>query len=103
MKYVTYWYQFFTCCEELVPILHSVKFANCDICGSTGLSCILCLCFVTFPYGVLGQVWYLIVLIRDLCFLSWLIPDYCDIPYLNVSAINFTALLLLPPWNIYNL
>ena len=24
--------------------------------------------FVTFPYGVLGQVWYLIVSIPDLCF-----------------------------------
>ena len=27
--------------------------------------------FVTFPYGVLGQVWCLIVLIPDLCLLSY--------------------------------
>ena len=27
--------------------------------------------FVTFPYGVLGQKWYLIVLIPDLCLLSY--------------------------------
>ena len=27
--------------------------------------------FVTFPYGVLGQVWYLIVLIPDLCSLPY--------------------------------
>ena len=27
--------------------------------------------FVTFPCGVLGQVWYLIVLIPDLCRLSY--------------------------------
>ena len=27
MKYVTYWYQIFTRREELVPILHGVKFA----------------------------------------------------------------------------
>ena len=27
--------------------------------------------FVTFPCGVLGQVWYLIVLIPDLCLLSY--------------------------------
>ena len=27
--------------------------------------------FVTFPYGVLGQVWYLIVSIPDLCQLSY--------------------------------
>ena len=26
--------------------------------------------FVTFPCGILGQVWYLIVLIPDLCRLS---------------------------------
>ena len=34
------------------------------------LSCVLCFScvFVTFPYGVLIQVWYLIVLIPDLCF-----------------------------------
>ena len=33
--YTTYWYQFFTRCEELVPIFHNVKFAKCEICGST--------------------------------------------------------------------
>ena len=27
--------------------------------------------FVTFPYGILGQVWYLIVMIPDLCGLSY--------------------------------
>ena len=33
------------------------------------LSCVLyCLfVFVTFPYGVLVQVWYLVVLITDIC------------------------------------
>ena len=35
MKYVTYWYEFFTRCEELVPVFHSVKFAKCEICDST--------------------------------------------------------------------
>ena len=34
-KYVTYWYQFSTCFEALVRILHSVKFMKCEICGST--------------------------------------------------------------------
>ena len=29
--------------------------------------CDVLLCFVTFPCGILGQVWYLIVLIPDLC------------------------------------
>ena len=35
----------------------------------------LCACirlnFVTFPCGILGQVWYLIVLIPDLCRLTY--------------------------------
>ena len=29
--------------------------------------------FATFPYGVLGQVWYLIVSIPDLCFLFFIL------------------------------
>ena len=27
--------------------------------------------FVTFPCGILGQVWYLIVSTRDICFLTY--------------------------------
>ena len=35
------------------------------------LSFVVLICmFVTFPFGILGQVWYLIVLIPDLCPLS---------------------------------
>ena len=30
------------------------------------------LCFATFPCGILGQVWYLIVSIPELCRLSYL-------------------------------
>ena len=33
--------------------------------------------FVTFPCGILGQVWYLIVLIPDLCRLSYF-DSFCD-------------------------
>ena len=39
MKSMTYWYQFFTRCEELVPILLGVKFTKCEIYGSTLLTC----------------------------------------------------------------
>ena len=35
------------------------------------LSFVVLICMVvTFPFGILGQVWYLIVLIPDLCPLS---------------------------------
>ena len=33
---------------------------------------LLCGVFVTFPCGVLGQVWHLIVSIPDLCLLTYL-------------------------------
>ena len=33
---------------------------------------VMCICgFVTFPCGILGQVWYFIVSIPDLCRLSY--------------------------------
>ena len=32
--------------------------------------------FVTFPKGILGQVWYLIVLIPDLCLLAYCVLGY---------------------------
>ena len=36
------------------------------------LSCVVSNCeFVTFPIGILGQVWYLIVSIPDLCTLTY--------------------------------
>ena len=39
--------------------------------------CDLLLCFVIFPCGVLGQVWYLIESIPDLCLLSYFEYDEC--------------------------
>ena len=44
-------------------------------CGLSSLGVVLFVMyncdFVTFPCGILGQVWYLIVLIPDLCRLSY--------------------------------
>ena len=38
------------------------------------LLCVMRSCvFVTFPYGVLGRVWYLIVSIPDICLLPYLV------------------------------
>ena len=33
--------------------------------------------FVTFPYGILGQVWYLIASFPDLCLLSYFEVLWC--------------------------
>ena len=48
----------------------------------------LCSSFVTFPYGVLGQVWYLIVSIPDLCLLSYFFVS----PAKQVRRIGFMTL-----------
>ena len=41
------------------------------------LSCVVLNCMVvTFPFGILGQVWYLIVSIPDLCPLSYCTQYY---------------------------
>ena len=39
--------------------------------------------FVTFPCGILGQVWYLIVSVPDLCRLSYIRT------YIFVRTVNF--------------
>ena len=40
--------------------------------------------FVTFPFGILGQVWYLIVSIPDPCCLSYFYYD--DLKYFGWSG-----------------
>ena len=55
------------------------------------LLCVMFSCvFVAFPYGVLGQVWYLIVLIPDLCLLPYfnnmVLILYTESHFLNMSA-----------------
>ena len=47
--------------ESILELCWTFPFVVCDV----------FLCFVTFPYGVLGQVWYLIIWIPDLCLLPY--------------------------------
>ena len=51
--------------------------------------------FVTFPYGILGQVWYLIVSIPDLCSLFYFVLDYFNIDFFqhkNKTMVYFDTL-----------
>ena len=57
--------------------------------------CDVFLCFVTFRYGVLGQVWYLIVSIPDICYL----PYFQD-RLLNGLFSDSTSVLEAKPGNI---
>ena len=59
--------------------------------------CDLLLCFVTFPCGVLGQVWLLIVSIPDLCLLthfydaiSWSVISDCAGQEVAIYDLIFT-------------
>ena len=42
VRNMAYWYQFFTCYEDLVLIIHSGIFTRCEICGSTKLIYLVC-------------------------------------------------------------
>ena len=48
--------------------------------------------FVTFPCGILGQVWYLIVSIPDLCHLSY---SYSDHWLFTVTLMHVTRQILV--------
>ena len=71
------WILFVICVSCLSVILLSCLFLT-SLWASVGdgwllssLVCCVFLCFVTFPYGVPGQVWCLIVSIHDLCLLLY--------------------------------
>ena len=44
--------------------------------------CDVFLCFCRFPYGFLGQVWYLIVSIPDVC----LLPNFKELPSIQIPV-----------------
>ena len=52
-------------------ILSRLFIAGWGRAGLLALASDVSLCFVTFPCGILGQVWYLSVSVTDLCRLSY--------------------------------
>ena len=68
--------------SSLQPCCHLL--GNCWPLGS--LVCDVFFCFVTFPCGVLGQVWYLIVLILDICLLPYFVVQIHGPIYAPISA-----------------
>ena len=64
------------------------------------LSFVMLICvFVSFPCGILGQVWYMIVIIPDLCLLSYFLMENIDIKRmtdtLNMHTFLFLSLCIL--------
>ena len=67
--------------SSVCHVFASVHCCLVDICRETAdllaLVCdVYCDC-VTFPFGILGQVWYSIISIPDPCCLSYLVLDPC--------------------------
>ena len=62
------------------------------------VSCVHCI-FVTFPCGILGQVWYLIVSFPDLCRLSYFVQGLeiyrLTLTYIQLDWHNYTMCVTL--------
>ena len=61
----------FAVCHAFLSVLCSLVVACWERTGLLAILCDVFLCFVTFSCRVLGQVWYLLVSISNLCLLSY--------------------------------
>ena len=65
---------FLSCvCHAFVSVQCCLVITYWEKADLLALVCGVKLCFVTIPCGILGQVWYLIVSIPDLCPLSYFV------------------------------
>ena len=63
---------FMSCVCHAFASVHCCLVVTCwERAGLLAFVCDVSLCFGTFPSGFLGQVWYLIVSIPDLCRLPY--------------------------------
>ena len=66
-------FMFHVClCYAVVYFPCSLVITCWEMADLLALLCVISCVFVTFPHGVLGQVWYLIVFIPDPCLLPYL-------------------------------
>ena len=62
----------FGVCHAFLPVHCSLMVTSMERAGLLALLCAMFYCvFVTSPCGVLGQMWYLIVSIPDICLLTY--------------------------------
>ena len=62
-----------SCVCHAFASVHCCRVVTCwERADLLALACGVLLCFVTFPCCILGQVWYLIVSIPDICRLSYI-------------------------------
>ena len=67
----------FRVCHAVLPVHCSLVVTSWERAGLLALLCVMFpRVFVTFPCVVLGQVWYLIVSIPDLCLVPYYLVTY---------------------------
>ena len=88
----------FCCCFVFAIAFCSVFFVALWSPVGKGLTCTLALlcvtfscAFVTFPYGVLGQVGYSIVSIPDICLLSYFLTKRVEVCFRRASFLLHLA------------
>ena len=65
---------FMSCvCHAFAPVRCCLVVTCWDRTDLLALACDVYCVFITFPCGILGQVWYLIVSFPDLCRLSYFV------------------------------
>ena len=60
-------------CHAFLSVRCSLVVTCWERANHLALVCVLIFHFPTFPCGVLGQMWYLIVSISDLCLLNYFV------------------------------
>ena len=78
-------------CYAVLPVPCSIVVSCCERADLLAHSCIVFSCvLVTFHYGVMGQLWYLNVLISNMC-----LPLSLKIIWLTFATIHVCQLLKL--------
>ena len=67
---------FVSCVSHALLSVHCCLVATLEMADLLALVVDFYCIFVTFPFGILGQVWHLIVSFPDLCLLSYLEAEW---------------------------
>ena len=92
-------FMFHDCLYYIVLSVQCSLVVNCwERADLLALLCVMFPCdFVTFPYGVLGQVWFLIVSISDICLLPYFYKNMrqCLATYVNKRHFSIISSIIV--------
>ena len=82
-------------CHNFASV-HCCLVVNCWERVTSCLSFVMVNCvLVIFPFGILGQVWYLIVSIPDFCHISYFVKNKAKVHFVTSIYINLTLFQLI--------